>query len=118
VRRLVAFSFIILLAGIVMASQQTKVTGILVDNACSARVNGDVEKAKAHTVKCALMPNCEKSGFALVTTDGKTYKLDEEGNKKASELLHSTKAEKGVTVDVEGTLKGETREVKSISEAK
>jgi hypothetical protein len=48
--------------------------------------------------------------------DGKLYKLDAEGNKKAAELLKNTKVEKGLQVAVEGTVDGETLTVTSMSE--
>ena len=63
----------------------------------------------------ALMPSCSKSGYA-VYTDGKLYKLDEEGNEKAREILKNTKSEKSIQVSVEGNLDGDKLKVKSISE--
>jgi hypothetical protein len=119
-RRLLGVGLILLLAGVAVAREgkSTKLTGYIIDNACSARAAGDngAEKVKGHTVKCALMPGCEKSGYA-VYADGKLYKLDEEGNKKAAALLKATKAEKGVQVSVEGELDGDTIKVSKISEA-
>jgi hypothetical protein len=77
----------------------------------------DVEKAKGHTVKCALMPPCEGSGFAVMTEDKKLYKLDANGNAKAGEILRKTKLERGVAVNIEGEAEGETLKVAKISEA-
>ncbi len=113
-------SLVVMLAGVVFAfaNPSGNYTGYLVDNACSARFKGEggADKAKNHTVKCAQMPNCAKTGYAIVTDDGKIYKLDEEGNKKAAELLSATKQEKALTVNIEGTLDGETIKVSSMSE--
>lgn len=110
---------VLLLAVVAFAREgkDVKLTGYIIDNACSARASSEngAEKVKNHTVKCALMPPCAKSGYA-VYTDGKLYKLDEEGNKKAGEILKSTKSEKSVQVSVEGTLDGDKLKVKSISE--
>ena len=110
---------VLLLAVVAFAREgkDVKLTGYIIDNACSARASSEngAEKVKNHTVKCALMPPCAKSGYA-VYTDGKLYKLDEEGNKKAGEILKSTKSEKSVQVSVEGTLDGDQLKVKSISE--
>jgi len=69
-RRILGLSIVLLLAGAAFAAKEVKsvkLTGYLIDNACSARANSDggAEKVKAHTVKCAMMPNCEKSGYAL-----------------------------------------------------
>jgi len=110
---------VLLMAVVALAREgkDVKLTGYVIDNACSARAASEngAEKVKNHTVKCAMMPSCAKSGYA-VFADGKLYKLDEEGNKKAADILKNTKAEKGVQVSVEGTVDGETLKVKSISE--
>lgn len=100
-----------------VSGQDVKLTGYVIDNACSARATGEggADKVKAHTVKCAQMPPCAKSGYAIYA-DGKLYKLDEAGNKLVAEILKSTKVEKGLTVNVEGTLEGETLHAKKIAE--
>lgn len=118
-RRIFGLGVILLLAGVAVASagRSTKITGYIIDNACSARASSDngAEKVKNHTVKCAMMPACAKSGYA-VFADGKLYKLDEEGNKQAADILKNTKAEKGVQVSVEGEISGDTIKVSKISE--
>jgi hypothetical protein len=110
---------VLLLAVVAFASEgkAVKLTGYIIDNACSTRAAGEngAEKVKNHTVKCAMMPSCAKSGYA-VYADGKLYKLDEEGNKKATDILKKTKSEKSVQVSVEGTVEGDILTVKSISE--
>lgn len=110
---------VLLMAVVALAREgkDVKLTGYVIDNACSARAAGEngAEKVKNHTVKCAMMPPCAKSGYA-VYADGKLYKLDEEGNKKAADILKNTKSEKSVQVSVEGTLDGDMLKVKSISE--
>jgi hypothetical protein len=83
-----------------------KVTGYVVDNMC-AEMHGTEAEAKNHPNACALMPACEKSGFAVVSGDT-TYKLDEAGNKLAADALKAAKQKKGLKVDVEGTLEGDT----------
>ena len=118
--RILGIGMVLLLAGAAFAAgtaRSVKLTGYLIDNACSARANseGGAEKVKNHTVKCAMMPNCEKSGYALYA-DGKLYKLDEAGNKKAVELYKSTKAERGLQVTVEGDVEGESLKVKNMAE--
>ena len=118
-RKTLLLGMILLLAGIALAREgkSVKLTGYIIDNACSARASSEngAEKVKSHTVKCAMMPNCAKSGYA-VFADNKLYKLDEAGNNKAAEILKNTKAEKGVRVSVEGTLDGDTLKVTSLSE--
>ncbi len=91
-----------------------KITGFLIDNMCAAPSDKD---AKAHAVSCAKMAACEKSGFAVVAGE-KTYKLDEQGNKLAAEALKAAKTKKGLKVDVEGTLEGDTLHAATLAEAK
>ena len=96
--------------------KSVKVTGYVIDNMC-AEMHGTEEEAAKHPNGCALMENCQKSGFAVVSGE-KTYKLDAEGNKLAAEALQAAKAKKGLKVDVEGTLEGDTLHVAKLEEAK
>jgi len=93
-----------------------KVTGYVIDNMC-AGMHGSEEEAARHPNGCSLMENCQKSGFAVVSGE-KTYKLDAEGNKLAAEALKAARAKKGLKVDVEGTLEGDTLHVAKLAEAK
>ncbi len=94
-----------------------KVTGYVIDNMCAGGMHGSEEDASKHPNACSLMPACEKSGFAVVSGD-KTYKLDEQGNKLASEALNASKTKKGLKVDVEGTLEGDTLHAARLAEVK
>ena len=95
--------------------KEVKLTGYVIDNMCaSAHPNDLAEKAKGHPTACATMPNCMKSGYSVVA-DGTQYKLDEEGNKKVVALLKTGKTKKGLNVNVEGILEGETLKVKKIA---
>src|SRR6201989_3232741 len=93
-----------------------KVTGYVVDNMC-AEMHGTEAEAKNHPNACALMPACEKSGFAVVSGD-KTYKLDDAGNKLAADALKGAKQKKGLKVDVEGTLEGDTLHASKLEASK
>lgn len=93
-----------------------KVTGYVIDNMC-AGMHGTEEEAQKHPNACALMESCQKSGFAVVAGE-KTYKLDEQGNKLAAEALNAAKTKKGLKVDVEGTLEGDTLHVAKLDVAK
>ena len=81
--------------------------GTLVDVMCKDK---DIA---GHTRKCAL--GCAKSGFGLVTSDGKFVKFDETGNAKALAALKASEKEKDLKAKVEGTLDGDTVQVSSIS---
>ena len=93
-----------------------KVTGYVIDNMC-AGMHGTEEEAQKHPNGCALMESCKKSGFVVVAGE-KTYKLDGQGNKLAVEALEAAKTKKGLKVDVEGTLDGDTLHVAKLEEAK
>ncbi|HJR07395.1 MAG TPA: hypothetical protein VJ842_09075 [Pyrinomonadaceae bacterium] len=104
------------------ASQTVKFDGYLIDNMCASDHAEDADfdvKAKNHTVGCALMPGCADSGFALVVGK-KMYKLDEEGNKQALVIFAATtdKKQKGMHVEVEGTLDGTTLHATKVTKVK
>jgi hypothetical protein len=119
IRKLFVFAVVALMAGVLFAQAKTvKVTGNLIDNACSGKHVSDkdfADRAKGHSTSCALMPNCESSGYA-VYADGKLYKLDDAGNKSAVEILKNTETKKGVRVEVEGTVSADTINVTKITE--
>ena len=47
------------------------------------RLEGGMIVAEAHTRQCALMPECQKSGYGVFTYDNKFLKFDEAGSRKA-----------------------------------
>ena len=52
---------------------------------------------------------CSKSGYALVTADGKFLKLDETGNAKALAALKATSKESDLKAKVSGSVDGEVQ---------
>ncbi len=119
-RRTLGLGLVLVMSVVALAADKkdVKLSGYVIDNACSARATGDtaLDKVKAHSTKCAQMPNCAKSGYAIYA-DGKLYKFDEDGNKKVAELLKNTKSEKGFGVSVEGTVEGDVLHVTKIAES-
>ena len=117
-RRLLPVLLLLLLVAALAQGEKksVKVTGYVIDNMC-AGMHGSEEEASNHPNACALMPACEKSGLAVVSGD-KVYKLDEQGNKLAAEALKAAKTRKGLKVNVEGTLEGDTLHATSLAEAK
>jgi len=83
--------------------------GHLMDSMCAAKMK---DKAVSHKAKCVL--NCAKSGFGVVTSDGKFVKFDEMGNAKALEALKSTTREADLMVKVKGTIEGDVISVESV----
>jgi hypothetical protein len=116
---LTAAAVSLLVTAALAGGKSVKLQGHVIDNACAGAHKSAAnfaETVRAHPVSCALMPDCAKSGYAVLS-DGKLYKLDEAGNKEVARLLAATKSEKGLAVIVEGTLEGETLSAKSVSEA-
>ncbi|MGH9969606.1 MAG: hypothetical protein ACREBG_17680 [Pyrinomonadaceae bacterium] len=90
----------------------TKVTGYLIDNACATGLDA---KDKEHMVSCSLSPRCVASGYAVVSKDT-LYKLDDNGNKLALQVLRKTKVQRGLTVAAEGTIKDGILHVETMAE--
>ena len=65
-----------------------------------------------HTRECAL--TCSKSGYALVTADGRFLKFDEAGNARTLATLKKLSKDKDLKVKVTGTLDGEILKVQII----
>jgi hypothetical protein len=121
IRKLFAVGLVITVAIVLYAqgNQSVKFNGYLIDNACAnAHVKDKdfAEKVKNHKTSCALMPNCAGSGFAVLSSEGKFYKLDDAGNKSAEELLRNTETKMGVMVAIEGTIEGDTLHVTKLTE--
>jgi hypothetical protein len=82
-------------------------SGTLVDGMCKGK------DLATHTTKCAI--GCAKSGYGLMTADGKYLKFDESGNAKALAALKATGKEKDLKATVNGTKDGDTLKVESVS---
>ena len=69
---------------------ETTVQGVLIDKMCSykaetrivpgPRLEGGIIAIYPHTRLCALMPECQRSGYGLFTYDQKFLAFDEAGN--------------------------------------
>ena len=121
-KKLLASGIILTVVLVLFAQDKTavKISGYLIDNACAGAHVNDAnfgDRVKKHTTSCALMPNCEGSGYA-VYSEGKLYKLDKEGNKNAADLLKNTDTKNGVQVTVEGTVDGDMITVSKLAEVK
>jgi len=81
-------------------------TGTVVDVMCRGK------DLAGHTRECAV--TCAKSGFGLVTADGKFLKFDEGGNAKTLAVLKKATKEKDLKAKVSGTADGEVLRVQSI----
>lgn len=113
-----------LLAGCAAAASAAQVQGILIDQMCSSkaevrivsgpRLEGGMIVAEAHTRQCALMPQCERSGYGVFTYDQKFLKFDPAGNRKAVAALRASKKEDDLKVEVTGEIQGDMMKVASL----
>ena len=63
---------------------------LLLDAACSRKIEGDPEKASIHSKSCALKEYCKASDYGVLV-EGRFLKFDEAGDKLALEFLEKTK---------------------------
>ncbi|HTY42289.1 MAG TPA: hypothetical protein VMH79_10490 [Thermoanaerobaculia bacterium] len=84
----------------------------LLDSMCSSKEKM-MKAPDAHSTSCALQ--CAKSGFGIVTADGKFLKFDQAGNDQIVAALKGTKKTDHLRVTVDGTLMGDTIAVKTVT---
>jgi hypothetical protein len=105
-------------------TSETKVQGVLIDKMCSYKAEtrivpggllaGGIITIYPHTRQCALMPECQKSGYGIFTYDQKFLPFDEAGNQKALAYFKQAKQEDDFRVEVAGQSQGEVFKVASI----
>ena len=81
-------------------------SGTVVDVMCRGK------DLASHARECAV--TCSKSGYGLVTADGKFLKFDESGNARALSALKKLTKEKDLKAKVSGTVSGDVLKVESI----
>lgn len=116
IKRILLGLALVAFAAATFAAEKTSVSGVLMDKMCSGE-NKTEEKALKHGKDCAEMDHCAKSGYGLLTKEGKFLTFDAAGNKKAEAFLKSFKGDDSIRVKVEGELDGSSIKVASISEA-
>ena len=98
------------------------IKGILIDAKCSGKADlrisgasgslvGGRIVAEAHTKECLLMPECEKSGYGVYTSDNKFLKFDEAGNRKALALIKASTKLDDFEVEILGEVNGDSIKV-------
>jgi hypothetical protein len=95
-----------LLASLVGAAAAESFSGTVVDVMCRGK------DLAGHTRECAV--SCAKSGYGLVTGDGKFLKFDEAGNARALTTLKKLTRDKDLKAKVSGTLNGDLLKVETI----
>ena len=101
-----------LAAGMAAAADTVTLKGILMDKSCAVDMKMD---AKTHETSCNQMADCAKSGFCVVTSEGKFVAFDAKGNKDAATWLKNTKEKSNLQVTVTGTM---DRNVLKVAEIK
>lgn len=96
-------ALLFLLVGVAAAES---FSGTVVDVMCRGK------DLAGHTRECAL--TCSKSGYGLVTADGKFLKFDEAGNARTLASLKKLSKDKDLKAKVTGTLDGEVLKVQAI----
>ena len=81
-------------------------SGTVVDVMCRGK------DLSSHTRECAV--TCAKSGYALVTADGKFLKFDESGNARTLAALKKSTRDKDLKAKVTGAMEGDVLKVQSI----
>ena len=77
--------------------------GTLIDNLCWNDRKGDpAALLREHSKACLQMPDCVRSGYAIVTPDGKVYKMDPASNQSATQWIAATSHDANWQVDVKG----------------
>ncbi len=111
-RLLFAIVFVSLLAAFSLAAPHSApgktvahlqtLEGYLVDNACALQKHKSPDWAAKHGKACLNMPECMKSGYAVLTPDQKLYRFDTSGNQKARKLIDATDKKSDWKVKVRG----------------
>ncbi len=89
--------------------------GTLIDLTCWNDRTGDAATLlREHTKRCLQMPDCIRSGYAVVTPDGKVYKLDSASNQTTTQWIAATQQDANWRVDVKGRMQDGLLDVSKI----
>ena len=97
---------VLLLALLASLAAAESFSGTVVDVMCRGK------DLAGHTRECAV--TCAKSGFGLVTGDGRFLKFDEAGNARTLTTLKKLTRDKDLKAKVSGTLNGDLLKVETI----
>lgn len=92
----------------------TTVKGHLVDLACAAEDGSKAGFGAKHSKGCLQMPDCEKSGYGVLTDDKKVIKFDAAGNAAAKKFIADLTKKNDIRVSVTGSVTGESMTVTKI----
>jgi hypothetical protein len=92
----------------------TKVNGYLVDLSCANENAAKPDWGAKHTRMCLRLPDCEASGYAVLTDDKKVIRFDKAGNDEAKKFLAAITKNKDIKVTVTGAVSGDQMTVTKI----
>jgi hypothetical protein len=115
-RELMKKFLMILIAAVSISAfaADTTVKGYLVDLACAAEDGSKADFGAKHTKDCLQMPDCQKSGYGVLTPDKKVIKFDKAGNEQAKKFIADMKKTKDIQVNVTGAVNGDNMTVSKI----
>lgn len=96
------------------SAADTAISGYLVDLSCAKQNAAKPDWGAKHTTMCLRMPDCEKSGYAVLTDDKKIIRFDKAGNDEAKKFLAATTKSKDIRVTVMGAVSGDQMTVTKI----
>jgi hypothetical protein len=96
------------------AADTTTVKGYLMDRACAMEDGNKPGFGTKHSKGCLQMPDCEKSGYAVLTEGQKVIVFDYNGNVQAKKFIAALTQQKDIRVIVTGTLNGDEIKVTKI----
>jgi hypothetical protein len=91
---------------IAAAASAETFSGTVVDVMCRGK------DLAGHTRECAI--SCSRSGYGLVTADGKFLKFDESGNARTLAALKKMSKDKDLKAKITGTLNGDLLKVQAV----
>src|SRR6476620_5307701 len=103
---MVGMKFAVLTLTLAAVGSAADFTGTVVDVMCRGK------DLAGHTRECAV--TCSKSGYGLVTADGKFLKFDESGNARTLAALKKLTREKDLKAKVTGSVAGVILKVEAI----
>lgn len=91
--------------------------GVIADWNCTQDMahNGRAKVLKQNR-GCSLIKDYHRGAYGLITVDHKYYRLDDNGNKLARQLLADTPDKDNLKVIVSGDIDGDTIKVANMSE--
>ena len=91
------------------------IKGYLVDIACATERSGELGTLGiVHTKRCLQMPDCERSGYAVLTGDRKIIRFDAAGNQQAKQLIAASDRDKDYRIVVSGRVQKESMAVSEL----